>query len=168
MKVALKPGVELDILTQEELHATLTTVMSGFARGPLTDRATPALELDGSGNSFVGGTSPAPRPIFRVPAGMQFALHRLAIQPDGYTFGVPFTATDAYLEIQRGGAMIDGISLDPTDAGAERLPYVFRYGTGNAPVYDNNQTIDVLISAGPANTAVKFALQGTLQPLVLV
>lgn len=162
MKVTLKPGVELDVLTQDELHETMTNLLSGFSRGPNTDRSNPAVELDASGNTFRGSTSGVPVPIFRVPAGYEFALHRLALKPDGYTFGVPYTSSTGYVEIQRNGVMEDGIPLT-----APGLPRVFTAGTADAIVFNNNDRIDLLIVGGPASTAVQIALQGTLEPFTV-
>ncbi len=160
MRYRLSPGVELDVLNQAELHETLQNLLSGFSRGPATQRAANPLLLDGSGNTTVGSTSPAPVALFKVPAGAQFGLHRLAIKPDGYTFGTPYTHAEAYLEIQRNGLMMDGIPL--TSPG---LPRVFTAGSGDAIVYDNNETVDLLVVGGPASTPLQVVLQGTLEPL---
>lgn len=163
MKVALKPGVELDILTQAELHATMTTLLSGFARGPLTDRVGVAIDLDGSGSTFRGSTSAVAVPVFRVPAGYTFALHRITFKPDGSTLADPFVNADGYLEIQRQGQYLDGVSLDTPG-----LPVAFTSGNASAPVFDNNDRVEILIVGGPADTAVAVYVQGTLAPLTLV
>lgn len=162
MKVKLHPGVELDLLTQNELAATLAQALSGFARGPLTVRATVDIPLDSNGNTSVGSTSPAPFSLFSVPSGYQFALHRLALKPDGYTFAAPYTSGDGYLEIQRVGRMVDGISLN-----SPGLPIVFTAGTADAVIFDNRESVDLLVVTGPASTSVQASLQGTLEPLTI-
>lgn len=162
MKVQLKPGVELDVLTQAELHATLEQMFSGFARGPATDRATNPIPLDANGNSFIANVTPSPFAVFKVPSGYQFTLHRLALKSDGATFASPFTNSSGYVEIQRAGIMVDGIGL-----ASPGLPMIFTAGSADGVVYDNNETVDVLIVGGPASEAVQAYLQGTLEPLTV-
>ena len=166
MKVKLSPNAELDLLTQEELDQSLTAAierfLSGHNRRPGTIREPVAVELDASGNTAIGPKSPIGVPLYKVPAGYRFALHRLSIKADGFTFAAPFTNAAGFLELQRSGLMVDGLPL--TSPG---LPLVFTTGTADSIVYDNNQTVDLLISGGPASTAVQLVLQGTLSPIVL-
>lgn len=161
MKVKIAPGAELDLLSEEELHRTLTTVLSGFARGPVTNRIPVVVALNSSGNTQVGSTA-GPVPLFKVPSGYTFTLHRAAFQLDGYTFGVPYTSNSGYLEIQRAGLMMDGIPL--TSPG---LPRVLTGGSADGILFDNNETVDLLVVTGPASKSLQVVLQGTLEPLTV-
>lgn len=161
MKITLKPGVVIDVLTQDELAATLTQVLSGFARGPATNRVVTSVLLNSGGESAIGSTAGAV-PVWKVPPGHRFTLHRASFRPDGYTFAVPYTSSTGYIEIQRAGTLVDGIAF--TTPG---LPAILTSGSADGAIFDNGETVDVLIVDGPASKAVQIVLQGTMAPLTL-
>lgn len=157
MKVTLKPGAELDILTQGEFENSLAAALSGFARPAQTVRDFAAFKLDGSGNSVITGspTNVAVR-VLEVEQGYTFALHRLVITVEGYTAGVPYTSAGFYIEIHRAGRVVDTYAV--------QLPAVVSYGS-DAPIFNNGEHVAVLINTGPASKAVIVDVQGTLETL---
>ncbi len=161
-KVTLKPNAELDVLTQAELEESLSELRSGFSRPASTDRWIGSTKLDANGNTTVGST-PGAIKTFRVPVGYSFSLHRITFKSDGSTFAVPFTNAAGYIEIQRQGQMVDGITLN-----SPGFPLVFTAGSAQAPVYDNGDRVEILIVGGPANTPVAIYIQGTLEPLTVL
>jgi hypothetical protein len=162
MKFTLKPGAELDLLTQDELEETLKRVrdeaVSGYSR-PATDyRDFQATRLDGNGNSGIPGAANNPNTValFEIKQGYSLRLHRLAIQAEGSTFATTYTG--GYIYLYRAGRFIDFANL------ALGLPVVFSY-TSDAPIYNNGETVDILVSAGPKNTNLICDIQGTWEAL---
>lgn len=166
-KFRLKPGEEWELVTPEELRATMAEVLSGHARGPLTFVIEENILLDSNGNTSITGlasTNGVTVPLYQVDAGFKFRIHRIQFNPDGYNEGNPFQSSTGYVQIRRGGRRVDGAPLGSSYGGG--LPVGFTYGTADAPLYQNGQNIDCLIYSGPPSTAVQVDIEGTLEPLV--
>ena len=158
MKVALKPGAELDLLNQDELRSVVKETLSGWRRPPVTVRPTEGGLLDGSGN--LNGEANGIR-FYEVPVGYTFRLHRLTVLCDGYTFGVPYSSATGYLNIVHGSTnqIEDGIAFS-----SPGLPTVFSAGTADGIVFLNGEVVRIDVYGGPASRSIVLRGQGTLQP----
>lgn len=169
MKFKLSPGAELDVLTQSELEETLSRIRdelrSGFSRPAITYRDFNATTLDSNGNSGILGAPVAGNPtavdLFEVKQGYGWRLHRLAINAEGVTPGTQYV--DGYLLLMRSGRLIDFAGVFNGTAIALSFPVVFTY-TSDAPLYNNGETVQLLVSGGPAATNLICDLQVTLEP----
>ena len=157
----LSPNSEFETLTQSELATVLEEKLSGFSRKADIIQEFASWELDANGNSGIPGAANNPNPvsIYTVKAGYSFALHRLEVTADGYTYGSPFTGSaGSYLEVLRAGRFVAAANLE------NGLPLYWEWGS-DAPIFRNNEKIDVLIYGGPHSTAITFDFQGTLEAL---
>lgn len=167
MRAKLKSGAEIDFLTQDELHQTMQEMLSGFMRPPQTARPISSVPLNASGNSCrdnnaqTGTAAGLLFPVFKVPLGYRFRLHRATFHPDGTTFGAPFTSTTGYLDIARGDLMQSGISF-----ASPGLPYIWSAGTADGIDYQDGEEVQILVSGGPASKTLSVRMQGTLDPYV--
>lgn len=167
MKAKLAHGTELEFITKDELREVLQEVASGWARPPQRARPVAAIGLNASGNStaangdLAGTEAAVVVNVFQIPVGYSFRLHRATFEPDGSTFGSPFTNAAGFLNIMRGGLLQDGISF-----GSPGLPLVWSAGTADAIDYTNGESVGILVSGGPASKSLAVRLQGTLEPIV--
>jgi hypothetical protein len=152
VKHKLTSGAEIELVSPAELQAILDRKFPERL-APQIMRPVGGIALDGSGNSVTA------KAIYEVPAGHRFRLHRAVFAPDGSTFGAPYTSNTGYLEIQRAGAMQDGIPF--TSPG---LPRIWTGGTTDGIQYEENETVDIFVVTGPASKSLVVRLQGTLEP----
>ena len=157
MKVKLAPNAELDTLTQEELAEVLDRKLSGFSRPAEPYRDFNTTALDANGNSGIPGAANNPNPVslFEPPPGFTWALHRLKIQAEGQTFGATYPG--GYIYVLRAGRLEEFVDL------GLGLPAVITY-TSDAPIYNNGETISILVSGGPASTVLVVDMQVTIEP----
>lgn len=161
MKVSLKPGAELDVLTQDELEDSLAAALSGFSRPPQTEEDFATFTLDSSGNSVLTGSATnVAVAVYTVQVGYDFSLHRLTVEAatatTAYTVAAPYTNGSGGIAIYRNGRFVDGLNL------ASGLPMVFTYG-GDAPIFRSRDRVELLVIGGPANGFVTVNVQGTLE-----
>jgi hypothetical protein len=156
-RATIKQGETIDFVSPDELRAILGEAASQQNRlSPQTSRPIEGIVLDANGNGTVE--------LYKVPAGMEFALHRIIIDADGITPAAPFTNPAGFAEILRGGAMFGFVSFAPAAGG---LPAVNTWGSDNAIRYRNDEVVEVSIVGGPANGTIIIRAQGTLSPLTL-
>lgn len=149
---------EFEFVSPAELRSILGEAAAMQRRlSPQTTRPFDAILLDGTG----GGTLE----LYKVPAGLEFALHRLLITDDTHTPGAPFTAAAGYADIRRRGGARDDFVLFSAAAGG--IPAKVTYSDVTAPRYRNLETIEIVIVGGPANTSITVKAQGTLSPLTI-
>lgn len=157
-KVVIKPGEEFDILTADELREIALETLSGLRRPAQIVRPIESVALDGSGNAN-GLTNGCP--IYKVPMGYEFLLHRLEVFPEGYTFGVPYTSSTGYLNIIAGQRHRDGLPFT-----APGIPRIWSAGDEDAIDARNGEVIRVDFFGGPVSTNILVRAQGTLQSIV--
>ena len=159
MKVALKPGAEIETLTREELRAELESLRLALARNPATVRA----EEDGA----TAATGALTLPFYQVPMGMGFKLTRCAVFADGFTPAVPFNGAGAFLELLRNDVPVAFQSLVAGAGGG--LPFVLidADSESSAAWAGNGEQFAIRLTAGPASTGIIVRTQGVLEPIVL-
>jgi hypothetical protein len=159
--VRVKIGrLEFDTVTPEE-HRQITReeLDAHDAHGrPLTELVRP----EESGQTDATGALLLP--IYRPPAGMEFRVHLLSVEADGFTEAVPFNGAGAYFRAQIDGRKFDAASLVAAAANGVGLPFVRQYGESQGGVALNNEAVELVIVAGPANTLVRALVQGVLIP----
>jgi hypothetical protein len=156
-RATIKQGETIDFVSPDELRAILGEAASQQNQlSPQTSRPIEGIVLDANGNGTVE--------LYKVPAGMEFALHRIVIDLDSATPATPYTNANGYAEILRGGTMQDFVSFAPAAGG---LPAVNSWGGGAALRYRNDEVVEIAIVGGPANGTVLVRAQGVLQPLTI-
>jgi hypothetical protein len=162
VKVALKPGAELDVLTRAELRDELEAIVGRLRGAPATVRA----EADGQTTAAGAITEE----VYKVPLGMSFKLTRLAVLADGFTPAVPFQGAGAFLELLRNDvpvawcSLVAGAAIAP---GALPMQLIDADSPDSAAWYANGDCVAVRITAGPASTRILVRAQGTLEPVVI-
>lgn len=162
MKVALKPGAELDVLTRDELRDELEAIVARLRDRPATVRA------EEDGRTTAAGA--AEIELYRVPSGMSFKLTRLAVLAGGFSPAVPFQGAGAFLELLRNDVPVAWCSLVAGAAvapGALPMQLVDADSPESAVWYANGDVAAVRLTAGPASTDIIVRGQGILEPVVL-
>jgi hypothetical protein len=103
-------------------------------------------------------------PVYVVPAGMEFRVHLVIVEADGFTPAAPFNGAGAYWRLRVAGRAVDEASLVAAAANGSQLPFVRTYGFMQGPVSVNNEPFELELNAGPVNTLVRVLAQGTLIP----
>lgn len=146
---------KLDLFTHGEARDTVRSLIAELRDdGPRTVRPDESAVLDATGAAMIE--------VYTVPLGMEFALHRLVLDFDGYTVAVPYTNANGYALIQRSGEMVDYISFA---AAAGGVPAVYGVGGAQAARFRNGENVEVAIVGGPAARSVRAKVQGVLQPI---
>lgn len=161
VKVALKPGAELDVLTRDELRDELEAIVMRLRGAPATVRA----ENDGV-TTAAGAVTVE---VYKVPLGMSFKLTRLVVLADGFTPAVPFNGAGGFLELLRNDVPVAWCSLVAAAAiapGALPMQLVDADSPESAVWYANGDCVAYRITAGPASTATIGRAQGILEPIV--
>lgn len=156
MKVVLKAGAEVDLLTQEELRDVMREASSWGQPDSELARAEAQGATDAAGALVL--------PFYRVPQGMEARIHVARIEADGFTEAVPFNGAGAFYQLRVGERVFDGASLVAGAARGEQLPTVKTYGFMQGGAGLNQENFDVRLVAGPANTLVRVFAQLTLIP----
>ena len=161
MKTKIAAGAELDLLTQDELHAEIEQMLSGYLRPSQRLRLEQSVKLDSNG----AGTLI----LYTVEAGYLFLLNRLHVEVTTastvYTYGAPYTSATGYLKVKGGdGQTWDGTSFDPTAEGIS-IPGDITASDSYALFYYGYETVEVDIVGGPASGFVLVRGQGLLEPL---
>ena len=158
MRQAVVPGKTIEAVTPAELDKALGEFAGRVAasRDKRTQRPSGALRLDATGAGIIT--------IYAVPLGMEFALHRLLIDADGFTPGAPYNAAAGYVDILRGDERVDFLSLA---AGSGAIPAVFSAGDSDAVRFRNGEQVNLRVVGGPVSTTVQVRAQGTLAPFSL-
>ena len=162
-KQKLTPNGELDILTADELGEKLKVAIdefrSGFSRPAEEYIDSNSTLLDANGNSGIPGAAnnPNPVPLFEFKPGYTLRLHRLTLQFEGVAFNTTYSG---YIYLLRAGRVVDFANL------SQGVPVVFSY-TSDAPVYRQQQSVDIIVDAGvsAAHVNVLADIQGTLEAL---
>lgn len=166
MKAELRHGAEFEFVTPAELREVLQEIASGWARPPQRARPISSVPLNAGGNSTRASGDATSNagvtiPVYQIPAGYTFRLHRLTLHPDGFTFGSPYVNATGYVNIVRGNLVQDGISF-----ASPGMPLVWSAGTADAIDFTNGEDVGLFISGGPASVTVSVRMQGTLEPIV--
>ena len=103
-------------------------------------------------------------PVYVVPAAMEFRVHVVVVEADGFTPAVPFNGAGAWWRTRVASRGVDEASLVAGAANGSQLPFVKTYGFMQGPVAVNNEPLELEINAGPANTLIRVFAQGTLVP----
>jgi hypothetical protein len=153
VRVVLKPGAELDLLTRQELHAELLEIASGYLRPPERWRFTDGGKTDTNGAVTI--------PIIRVKQGYVFELTRLVIDVSGKTFGNPYTSSSGYWNLLLNGELVDGDNM------SGGLPSIYTESESRAIYVFGGEKLDLSLNAGSglASTSVMIRGQGVLTPL---
>jgi hypothetical protein len=143
---------ELDLLTRPEAREMFA------AQRPPTElvRAEESGITDANGNLVL--------PIYVVPAAMEFRVHVVNVEADGFSPAVMFNGAGGFWQLRVAGRVIDERSLvaaAPSDL-ASQLPFTRTYGFMQGAVAVNNEPFELLLNAGPVNTVVRALAQGTL------
>ena len=160
MRTEIKPGATFDTLTADELRTLLEEFASGYLRPPQHVR----FEQGGALTDTGAGTID----IYRPNAGYLFLLNRLLVELPGsaYTFGAPYQAAGAYLQILVGGQAYDGAGLTVTAPGDNiTLPAVLTSTDSYAVWARDLEVMQLQIVAGPADARVLLRGTGMLLPL---
>jgi hypothetical protein len=156
VKQQLLPGGSIDALTPAEFDKRVQALLEHLSSDEDVVRGSEVAKLDASGNGVVQ--------VYVVPSGMKFNLHRVAVNADGFTPGVPFTNAAGYIDILRGSVRQDFL---PLAAAAGGIPAVWAQGGDAAIRYRNGEAVEVAIVGGPASTGVRVEIQGDLSPLTV-
>lgn len=148
-------GRELDLLTKPEAHEMLRGL-----RLPATELVRPeeSGKTDGTGLLLI--------PIYTVPAAMEFRPHVLNVEADGFNPATPFQGAGAYWQLRVTGRVIDEGSLvaaAPANI-AMQIPFTRNYGQMQGGIAVNQETLELLVVNGPANTLIRALVNGTLIP----
>lgn len=149
MKVQLRAGAELDVLTPQELAAELDKLperLRGLQRPePRWYRIGASGATDGSGNALVE--------VFRIGQGQEFRAQRVMVEVDGHDAGTPsgtggfqLLRDDAVVDVYTGGKL-PGVLVSPDGAGAR---------------FRNGALLEVQILNGPVDAAVNVMVEGTV------
>jgi hypothetical protein len=156
VKFRLQAGAELDLLTEAELRGALDDARQAFAADLAADRGRTIRAGDMQPTSAAGYL--LLQSVYRVPAGLELALHRLLVTADGYTPAAPYTNANGYLQVLRSGEVVDFTNLTGTGS----IPILSTDPDSQASRFRNGETIDVELVGGPASTRVKVLVQGWL------
>lgn len=153
MRVVLKPGAELDLLTRDELHAELVEVASGYLRPPRRTRFVQGGVTDTDGVVTI--------PVLDVQQGYVFELTRMVIDVSGKTFGSPYTSSSGYWNILLNGELVDGDNM------SGGLPSIYTESESRAIYVFGGEQLALYLNAGSglASTGVMIRGQGVLTPL---
>lgn len=165
MKTELKHGATIETCTPGELRDILAEHAGKFiSRRPQTLAFDFGILLDGSGNSLVGTES-----AYKVPLGLQFTLHRVAIAADSFTPIAPYTNAGGYITIRRRSIVEEFILLTSAAqaAGVGGIPFTYARTNDVAIKYVNGDELAFGVFVGPASKAVTFRIQGTLEPVTI-
>lgn len=158
MKTRIAAGETFDTLNEEEIERVLRKVLgeaaSEWRRGPQTERPEDGLNVDANGNGLLD--------LYLVPAGMEFALHRLFITDDTHTFAALATPANSTMDILRNGRRVDGATF-----GTVGYPRLFTWNNVEALRFRNNEKVSLQFGSMGANAKILALAQGTLQPLTL-
>lgn len=154
MRQTVHAGKSLDFVTPDELEQRLGSLARRLRSDQRTMRPGAQGKTDSAGLLVL--------PVYECPVGLEFALHRLVIEADGFTPGVPFNAAAGYIDILRSDERCDFLSLA---AGSGAIPAVFSAGTQDAIRFRNGEVVSVRIVGGPASNGIVVRGQGTLQPV---
>jgi len=155
VKHVLKPNAELELLTQDELRAALSELVSGYLRPPTFTRDPAGVKLDGSGDGTVTFQA--------IDAGMIFVVTRMEFFVDGYDSRAPFSpAGQGGLDIYVNGQWRDGYQFGGTTGGL--LPATFTQSESRAIRMFGGDVLTVGVLGGPASTGFSAALCGLLTP----
>ena len=158
MKTRIAAGATIETVTPDEFKTILRQVLgeasSEIRKGPQTERPIDGITLDANGNGTLD--------VYLVPAGMEFALHRLYIGDDTHTPAAPYTSAAGYAYILRNTEPLDFVNFNSAAGG---LPCLALWSDTGALRYRNNEKLSVQFVGGPASASVVVRAQGTLQPL---
>jgi len=157
VKTILRPGQEIETVTPSELEERLAELGHQIR----SDERTMRPDGDGVTNAAGNGNTP----IYQVPLGMQFNLHRLLVEADGFTPGAPYNAAAGWIDVLRGDERVDFL---PLAVGSGAIPALVTYGTADAIRFRNGEVVAIALFGGPASTGFIGRAQGTLQPITTV
>lgn len=155
MKQPLKPGMELDLLTKDELEEVMVGLVSGYLRPPRAIREPSGVKLDSSGTgSFTAYT---------VEAGMELVLTRIEFSLDGYNARSPYQPASGGIDLYANEQWRDGIPF----ASGFTLPGVYTESDSRAIRLYGGQHLTVKVNAlaAVANVGFRVAVCGFLAPL---
>jgi hypothetical protein len=157
MKVRLPGNYELDVLSPDEARTVVGAELDKRAR-PKTElvRAEESGVTDAAGGLVL--------PVYVVPAGMEFRVHVVVVEVDGFTPAVPFNGAGAYWRLRVATRAVDEASLVAAAANGSQLPFVRSYGFMQGAVSVNQEALEFELVAGPAAKQVRVFAQGTLVP----
>jgi hypothetical protein len=155
-KTALLPGAELEALTPAEFKAYIDELVIRLFGDEGVMRDEGFVNLDASGNGVIKA--------YTVPQGMNFNLHRVVIDVEGFTPGAPFTNAAGWIDVNRGGDRQDFLPLAATVGG---IPAVWAQSGDAAIRYRNGESVEISINGGPASRDARAKIQGTLKPLTV-
>jgi hypothetical protein len=103
-------------------------------------------------------------PVYVVPPAMEFRVHVVVIEADGFSPAVPFQGAGAFWRLRVSGRAVDlGSCVAGAPASiASQLPDRKTYGFMQGAVAVNQEAVEFELTAGPANTLVRVLAQGTL------
>lgn len=143
---------DLDLLTQDELHAELQKVADRLdGGGPRRVRGAATGKTDASGNADID--------VYDVNVGGEFALSRLVVKADNATPGVPVIAATGFLNLLRSGILVDFYGVAKT-AGGLSLPLRDTWGNHDAPFFRNGELVQVQIRGYTASMGVTIEIMG--------
>jgi hypothetical protein len=169
MKQKLTAGAELDLLTQEELEATVQGIVSGFRRPTTPWR-------DVSGSTGVASGDIQVTLSLPVKPGYELVLVRLVLDAPGSAFtpAAPYTAAGSYSNLLRSttnavvgqGEVLDFASNVSGGPGAPGIPQRWLFGDSFGPRFREGEILAVFVHLPPASTALRLLGEGYLSPLV--
>lgn len=103
-------------------------------------------------------------PIYVVPPAMEFRVHVIVVEADGFTPAAPFNGAGAWWRVRVASRGVDEASMVAAAVNGSQLPFVKTYGFMQGAVAVNQEPLELEINAGPANTLIRAFAQGTLVP----
>jgi hypothetical protein len=155
VKVQLKAGAELDVVSPEEAREIVKAAIEQAREAGGVEE--PIRAEEGGVTDAAGGVT---LPVYVVPIGREFVLTRILVDADGFTPGAPFVAAAGFVDVLRSGERVDFKSLA---AAAGGLPTLSTDSKATGTRWRNGEAVEVRIVGGPANTTVRARVQGWLR-----
>lgn len=158
MKQKITAGAELDLLTREELAATLEGIVSGYLRPTMPRRDEDGLVV-ASGADVTITLPPAPR-------GMEVIYTRVVLDAPGSAFtpGAPYNAPASYIGLYRDLELIDFVSNVAGAGGG--IPYRWTFSTSNGIRLRDGEALSAIVHVPPAvGTGLVLRADGYLSPI---
>lgn len=158
MKTKIKPGVEIETLTEAEARGLIADAIRGLdTTRTQRVRAAETFQLDANGN---GET-----PVYTVPAGFQFEVRRIVLDCDeaGGPSGAGKITLDAAgesVEYLRSGTRIE--YGQPEYGPAVQIPGIQTWGAQQGPYLRNDETFSVRANGLTANVHIGVSVEGIL------
>lgn len=161
MKTELRPGAELDLLSQDELRTVLEETLAGYLRPPYRVRVEAAGVTDATGAAVFAAASSRP--------GYRLVLNSLLVIPAGYSYATPYTTTAGAVQLLRGssGSTGDVLRGAPFGGGSGgSLPLLLLDDGDDRAVFAvDTESLLVEVIAGPAHTVVAARGHGVMLPV---